>query len=103
MLAEHQNQRLIEHSTLLQIENQRAERLIEHRKQKPFQPAEMIVVRVPRARVQTVRIPENRDEFAARLDQPPRRQARLTEQRHAVGVADAARFASIVERFVHSA
>src|SRR5947209_15711656 len=44
---------------------------------------------------------EDGDELAAGLDEPAGREARLTEQRHAIAFADGERLAAHVERVAH--
>src|SRR4051812_2190529 len=62
----------------------------------------MVGVRVPRTAGElAVTVPENRHELTACFDQSPRRQARLTEERHAVGLAQRQRLATDVEGLAH--
>src|SRR6185436_20607130 len=63
VLAQDEDQGLVQESPLFEVENQSRKRLIEHRQQEFFQPGEVVVMRVPRAGVEAVGVPNDGDEF----------------------------------------
>ena len=58
MLAQDEDQRLVEQAPLFQVEDQCRKRLVEDRQQELLQSAVVVVVRVPRAGVEAVGVPE---------------------------------------------
>ena len=98
MLAQHDDQRLVEHPALVQVRNEPREAAVEAGHQFVLHPRVVVPVRVPAGAGQAELVPEHRDEPRPGFDQPAGRQASLAEQRHAIGLARLARFAAEVER-----
>ena len=80
---------LLQQAALLEVVEQRRHDVIEL--------GDHLLVRFEVLAVAVPPGPADADERHARLDQPPRRQALLAEQRRAVAVADALRLAGDVE------
>src|SRR5437660_1784911 len=82
--AEHEDQSLVENPPPLEIEHEPGKRLVEGGQKLIDHSRIMVPVRIPGVAREAVFIPEDADQTCAGLDHPPRRQARLSEQRHAV-------------------
>ena len=98
VLAETDHQRVVQQPAAFQVENQSRVGEIEVRQQLVDHPRKVIEMRVPGVARQAVFVPKDGNEPGAGLDQSPRRQARLAEQRHAVQSRASPRLASHVER-----
>ena len=96
------HQRRVQHAALVEVFDQRAVRLVVHRRDDvlhAFDRRERLrAVDVPGDFVEHGEERVDRDEPHARLDQPPRQQAALAEAVHAVALADAGRLLGQVER-----
>ena len=98
MLAQEDDQRLVEQPAVVQVDQEAGERAIEARQQLILHAGEVVPVGIPAGARQAELVPEDGDESPAGLDQPPRRQRRLAEERHAVEVARLVRLLAQVER-----
>ena len=87
-----------EQPALIQIGDQPVPSLVQARAKLLLHAGIVVVVRVPAAAGQAVFVPKHADDAAAGFDQPPRGQARLSEQRVAVQFAHAGVFFAQIER-----
>ncbi len=97
VLAQADDQRLVEQPARVEVDQEARERAVEARQELVLHPGEVVPVGVPAGAGQAVLVPEDGDEPAPRLDQPPRRQRGLAEEGHAVEVAGGGRLAVEVE------
>ncbi len=72
VLAQEHDQRLVEQPAAVQVDQQAGERLVEARQELVLHAGEVVPVGVPAGAGQAVLVPEDGDEPAAGLDQPPR-------------------------------
>src|SRR3569832_2219312 len=98
VLAHAQHERVVEQAALFEVEDQRRERRVETRQQVLLHARVVILVSVTSsAEIGAVGVPKDRDELRPRFDQPPRGEARLTEQRVAISLAQWSSFATDIE------
>ena len=93
VLAQAEDQRVIEHSSAIHVVQQRRERAVECGQQELAHPRVMVVMRVPAFVGLTILVPADGDEFDSRFEQPSSGETGLAEERHAVLLAQADRLA----------
>src|SRR5262249_49254543 len=98
VLAQADDQRLVEHFAGIEIAQQSGEAGVEAGAKLLLHAREVVPVRVPAGAREAELVPEDRDETRARFDEPPGCEARLAEERHAVRLAHVPRLALNVER-----
>ena len=98
VLAETDDQGLVEKAPRVEVDQEARKRAVEAGEELVLHPGEVVPVRVPAGAGQAVLVPEDGQEPAAGLDEPPGRQGGLAEEGHAVAVARGRGFGVEVER-----